>query len=94
VVTGGVGTAPSVVVVVVVVVTALAERYRSGIGWGDAKKALLDRLEQEVGEARTRYDALMADTSKIDALLAAGAAKARVTARKTVDRVRAAIGIS
>ena len=72
----------------------LAQRYRSGIGWGDAKKALLDRLEQEVGEARTKYDALMADTSQIDALLKDGAAKARVTARKVVDRVREAIGIA
>jgi tryptophanyl-tRNA synthetase len=73
---------------------ALAERYRAGIGWGDAKKALLDRIEAEVGEARTRYDALMADTAKIDALLAQGAVKARKTARATVDRVRSAIGIA
>ncbi|HSD88053.1 MAG TPA: tryptophan--tRNA ligase, partial [Kofleriaceae bacterium] len=72
----------------------LAARYRAGIGWGDAKKTLLERLETELAEARTRYDALMADTSKIDALLAQGAAKARVTARKTLDRVRAAVGIA
>jgi tryptophanyl-tRNA synthetase len=72
----------------------LAQRYRSGIGWGDAKKALLDRLEQEVGEARGKYDALMADTSQIDALLKEGAAKARVTARNVLDRVREAIGIA
>jgi tryptophanyl-tRNA synthetase len=75
-------------------IAALAARYRSGIGWGDAKTALLDRLETEVGEARTKYDALMADTSKIDALLLAGAAKARATARNTLDRVRVAVGIS
>ena len=73
---------------------ALADRYRAGIGWGDAKKVLIDRLEAEVGPARAKYDALMADTSKIDALLVEGAAKARVTARKTLDRVRNAIGIS
>lgn len=73
---------------------ALADRYRAGIGWGDAKKALLDRLEQEVGEARGTYDALMADTSKIDRLLMQGAEKARKTARNTIDRVRVAIGIS
>lgn len=73
---------------------ALAERYRSGIGWGDAKKTLFERLEVELAPARERYDALMADTAKIDALLAAGAAKARVTARKTLDRLRSAIGIS
>ncbi len=75
-------------------IDALAARYRAGIGWGDAKKALLDRFEQEVGEARAKYDALMADTSKIDALLLAGAEKARKTARATLDRVRAAIGIA
>jgi tryptophanyl-tRNA synthetase len=73
---------------------ALAARYRTGIGWGDAKKALLERLEVELADARTRYDALMADPSKIDALLEEGAAKARVTARKTLDRVREAIGIA
>lgn len=73
---------------------ALAERYRSGIGWGDAKKALLDRIEEEVGPARAKYDALMADPAKIDDLLAKGAAKARVTARATLERVRKAIGIS
>lgn len=73
---------------------ALADRYRTGIGWGDAKKALLDRLEVELADARTRYDALMADTSKIDVLLKEGAEKARATARKTVDRVRNAIGIA
>jgi tryptophanyl-tRNA synthetase len=73
---------------------ALSDRYRSGIGWGDAKKALLDRLEQEVGTARARYDALIADPTKIDDLLAQGAAKARRTARATLDRVRTAIGIA
>ena len=73
---------------------ALAERYRAGIGWGDAKKALYERIEVEVAEARTRYEALVADTARIDALLAAGAVKARATARATIDRVRAAIGIA
>lgn len=72
----------------------LAERYRSGIGWGDAKKALIDRIEQEVGDARAKYDALMADPAKIDDLLAKGAEKARVTARATMERVRKAIGIT
>ncbi len=71
----------------------LAERFRAGIGWGDAKQALFDRLQAELGDARTRYDALMADPKQIDALLAAGAAKARPTARRVLDRVRHAVGI-
>jgi tryptophanyl-tRNA synthetase len=73
---------------------ALEQRYRTGIGWGDAKKILAARVEQEVAPARTRYEALMADKAQIDALLAAGAATARVTARRTLDRLRAAIGIA
>jgi tryptophanyl-tRNA synthetase len=73
---------------------ALAERYRAGIGWGDAKKTLLDRIEAEVAPARARYEALMADPTKIDALLAHGAEKARKTARATLDRVRRAVGIA
>ena len=73
---------------------ALEQRYRSGIGWGDAKKALAARVEQEVGPARARYETLMADKAQIDALLAAGAQKARATARRTLERVRKAIGIA
>jgi tryptophanyl-tRNA synthetase len=73
---------------------AFAERYRTGIGWGDAKKTLAARVEQEVAPARARYETLMADKGQIDALLAAGAEKARATARRTLDRVRKAIGIA
>ena len=72
----------------------LAERFRRGIGWGDAKKLLAARVEAEVAPARARFEALMADTTQIDELLAAGAAKARIIARRTLDRVRNAIGIA
>jgi tryptophanyl-tRNA synthetase len=71
----------------------LAERYRTGIGWGDAKSALFDVLDGALGPARERYSALMADPGKIDAVLSSGAARARVIARVTLERVRAAIGI-
>jgi tryptophanyl-tRNA synthetase len=72
---------------------ALAERYRSGIGWGEAKAALFDVLDAALGPARERYTALMADTAQIDRVLADGAARARVIARATLSRVRAAIGV-
>ncbi len=73
---------------------ALAERFRAGIGWGDAKQAVFERLEIELAPARERYDALIADPARIDALLAEGATRARITARRVLDRVRSAIGIS
>ena len=71
----------------------LAERFRAGIGWGDAKQAVFERLEVELAPARARYDALIADPARIDALLAQGAVKARVTARRVLERVRSAIGL-
>ncbi len=73
---------------------ALAARYRAGIGWGDAKQVLLERLESELAEPRARYDALMADPARIDGLLETGAARARATARGVIDRVRRAVGIT
>jgi tryptophanyl-tRNA synthetase len=72
---------------------ALADRYRAGIGWGEAKRLLLARLEQELSGPRKRYQALMAEPAGVDALLAAGAARARPTARKVLDRVRRGLGI-
>lgn len=71
----------------------LAAKFRSGIGWGDAKRMLFERLDAELAEPRTKYDALMAAPAKIDALLVEGARKARPIARATLDRVRAAIGM-
>ena len=71
----------------------LAERYATGIGWGEAKQALFERLEVQFAEARTRFDALMADTSQIDEILAVGAKRAQKRAQETILRVRRAVGI-
>ncbi len=72
---------------------ALAARYRAGIGWGDAKNALYEKLESSLADGRAKYTDLMANPKKVDDLLAEGAAKARAVARATLDRVRNAIGI-
>jgi len=73
---------------------ALRDRYRAGIGWGEAKGALADVLEAMLAPARARYDALIGDRAGLDALLADGAARARDLARPTLARVRKAIGIA
>ncbi len=73
---------------------ALRARYASGIGWGDAKGALYDALENLLAGPRARYEALMASPETIEAELAKGAARARPIARATLDRVRKALGIS
>jgi len=74
---------------------ALAERYRAGgLGWGEAKVALFEKLNGVIAPMRERYDALMADTSQIDAILADGAKRARAVASVTIKRLREAVGVS
>lgn len=72
---------------------AMAERYRGGIGWGEAKAALFEVLDRALAGPRARYDELMADPAQLDAILAEGARRARERARPVLDRVRAGIGI-
>jgi tryptophanyl-tRNA synthetase len=73
----------------------LAEKLRAGgYGWGHAKLDLLAALEDELGPLRERYLSLRSDEAKLDALLAEGAARARVIARATMERVRDATGIA
>jgi tryptophanyl-tRNA synthetase len=73
---------------------ALRARYEAGIGWGDAKAQLADLLERVLAEPRARYEALMAEPARIDAVLADGAARARQLVAPVMERVRRAIGIA
>ncbi|HEY4056541.1 MAG TPA: tryptophan--tRNA ligase [Kofleriaceae bacterium] len=72
---------------------ALAGRFRTGIGYGDAKGALFERLEAVLAPTRERYAYLMAHPEEVDAMLLEGAARARATAKKVLDRVRQSLGI-
>jgi len=71
----------------------LAEKYRAGnFGYGHAKLALAERIEEAVGEARERYYELVARPDDIEDVLAAGAVKARAKAREVLNRARANVG--
>jgi tryptophanyl-tRNA synthetase len=73
---------------------SLAARYRNGgMGWGEAKEELFRAANRELGPMRERFDALMADPAKMDAILAQGAEWARPIAAATVKRFRKAAGI-
>jgi len=69
--------------------TALEE----GIGWGEAKQVLFDRIETDVAPMRARYDELMAKPAQIEAILQEGAAKARAIAMPLIAELRDAIGL-
>ena len=64
-----------------------------GVGYGDMKKKLFEYFLATFGEARVRYDELMADPAEVDRILLAGAARARETVAPLMDDVRSAVGI-
>jgi tryptophanyl-tRNA synthetase len=64
-----------------------------GTGYGEMKKRLFEYYLATFGEARRRYDELRADPAQVEAILAAGASKARETAAPLMDDVRTTVGI-
>jgi len=64
-----------------------------GYGWGHAKQDLFDAIEEELGPKREAYREIRSDENRLDALLHAGAGKAREIAGRTMERVRGAVGI-
>ncbi|GAB3184053.1 tryptophan--tRNA ligase [Hydrogenophaga aquatica] len=72
---------------------ALAQAYADGIAWGDAKQMLFERIDREIAPMRATYDELMAHPEKVEAMLRAGAAKARAVATPFTAKVRHAVGL-
>jgi tryptophanyl-tRNA synthetase len=73
----------------------LAARYRAGgMGYGDAKKQLLGKMEGYFAPARERRKQLQADPNYVDGVLAQGAKLARAEAQATMELVRRAVGMS
>jgi tryptophanyl-tRNA synthetase len=69
------------------------KELESGLGWGDAKKKLCDRIEQDIAPLRERYDALMAHPDEIEDALREGAKKARAVAMPRLETMRRAVGL-
>ena len=75
--------------------SALAAKYRAGgMGYGEAKKELLTQIDAYFASARERRKQLAADPAAVEAILQAGAKKARLEAQRTMEKVRKAVGIA
>jgi tryptophanyl-tRNA synthetase len=72
---------------------ALRKAYADGIGWGDAKQMLFERIDLEVAPLRERYEALMNDPAEIERILLIGAEKARKLSRPLMAELRHAVGL-
>jgi tryptophanyl-tRNA synthetase len=71
---------------------AIEREMESARGYGDLKAATAAAVVEMLAPVRERYGELRADEARLDAILAAGADKARAMAHETLVDVRAAMG--
>jgi tryptophanyl-tRNA synthetase len=69
------------------------DHLNGGVGYGDFKKRLLQATSDFFAPFREKRAAITADPAYVDRVLAEGAEKARAVARKTLARVRDAVGL-
>lgn len=73
--------------------TRMRQAFEEGIAWGEAKKQLFERVNDELAPARERYEALMANPGEVETILRAGAERVRPQSQALMERVRSAVGL-
>jgi tryptophanyl-tRNA synthetase len=72
---------------------AFRHALETGMGWGDAKTKLFERIDAEIAPLREHYDRLMAHPDEIEDALREGARKARAIAAPRLEIMRRAVGL-
>lgn len=67
--------------------------FADGIAWGEAKKQLFERVNDELAPARASYERLMASPAEVEAILQQGAARLRPKGQALIEQVRQAVGL-
>ena len=71
----------------------LRRKLQEGLGWGEAKVIVFEKINSEIGPMRERYEAYMQEPEKVEAILREGVERIRPMARALVDRCRNAVGL-
>ena len=71
----------------------LADDYKNGISWGDAKNKLFSLVNNEISPIREKYEEFSTNDKLLNELLHEGSLKARVMAKEKIAVVRELIGI-
>ena len=71
----------------------LADDYKNGISWGDAKNKLFSLVNNEISPIREKYEEFSTNDKLLNELLHEGSLKARVLAKEKIAIVRELIGI-
>ena len=72
---------------------AFRAALRDGLGWGEAKQRLFERINAQIAPLREHYETLIARPERIEDALQAGAGKARAVAAPLLERLREAVGL-
>lgn len=72
---------------------AFKAALEDGMGWGDAKAALAQRIEQDLAPMREIYAHYMSNPLLLEEILQHGAAKARKLATPLMAEIRRAVGL-
>jgi tryptophanyl-tRNA synthetase len=73
----------------------LAEQYRNGdLGYGDAKKLLLEKILQFFGPARKKFTELKNNPAQVEEILTAGGKRARTEAQRNLEIIKKSVGLS
>lgn len=74
-------------------VEEMKREFEGGIGWGEAKKELFQVMNSFIEEPRSKYDELIANPKRLDAVLQEGAYKAREKTIPFMKEIKRKIGI-
>ena len=69
------------------------KRYAEGIGWGEMKQLLFERINAEIAPVRAEYERLIANPREIEDVLRHGAERARAVSRPFLAQIRDRVGI-
>ena len=75
-------------------VEEIRQHYARGIAWGEMKKILFEKINEEIAPARERYHALLEAPEHIEEQLQDGAKKAQEISQPFMEAIREAVGIS
>ena len=74
--------------------SAMRQAFAEGIGWGDAKQKLFERIDAEVAPLREKYEQLVADPARIEQQLRDGAQRLREKyATSRLQGLRESVGL-
>ena len=71
----------------------MRQAFADGIAWGEAKKQLFDRVNDELAPAREIYDRLMENPEEVEAILKQGSERLRPQSTALLEKVRHAVGL-